>query len=275
MKSGNVDQETSEVHISLVIAVFVISFFILAGNLLTTVSILHFTKRKNTFSFIVIALSLTDVLNVLGPNGIALYVSFDKENNFFHELFTLCRVQAWTIVFLRIAATLIITLLGLDQAFITVLPRFCRKHWKGKLFVVFFFGTWITAALIATWPLLWLDGFHMSKDTQGLFCLFQYKNPFGGFFVLFLVFTLVVSCFCFCTIFGTANKKSFSTKLTIEEDLCSSKQIAIVGRHVHPSTKQLSRMAALVVAIYFCCVLPWMVSWFKILKNPQFYFVKY
>ena len=253
--------ETAEIHISVIVIVFVISFFILAGNLLTILSILNFTKRKNTFSLLIIALSLTEVLNVLGPNVIALYVFFDKDNDF-HKLFTLCRIQAWTMVFLRIAATLIITLLSLDRVLITVLPRFYRKHWKGKLFVAFFFGTWIMAAIIATWPLLWLDGFHVSKETQDTFCLFLYKNPFAGFFVLFLLCSLLVCCSCFFTVFSTSNKKSFSTRLALDEDLGSSKQLALsfIERDAHSSTKDLSRLAALVVAIYLCCILPWMVS---------------
>ena len=254
----NVEQtsnsETSEIRISLIIVVFVISIFILAGNMLTIISILLFTKRKNTFSLLLIALSFTEVLNILGPSTISLSVFFQDEGNDFHQVFTLCRVQAWTVVFLRIAATLIITLIGLDRVLITAMPRFYRKHWKGKLFVAFFFGTWIVAAFIATWPLLWLDGFHVSKDSQDTFCLFLYKNPFAGFFVLFLCCMLVVCCLCFCTIFNMSNKKSFNTKLAPDDDFGSSKQRAALD------DKELTRMAAVVVALYFCCLLPWMVS---------------
>ena len=254
--------ETSEIRISLIMVLFVISIFILAGNMLTILSIFLFTKRKNSFSLLLIALSLTEVLNVLGPSAISLSVFFDEGNDF-HQVFTLCRVQAWTIVFLRIAATLIITLIGLDRIFITVLPRFYRKQWKGKLFVVFLFGTWIVAAFIATWPLLWLDGFHVSEDTRDTFCLFLYKNPFAMFFVSFLCSMLVVCCLCFCTIFSMSNKKSFSTKSATDDDFGSSKQrVGLMDKDVHSDDKQLTRMAALVVALYFCCLLPWMVSLF-------------
>lgn len=254
------DSETSEIRISLIIVLFVISIFILAGNMLTILSILLFTKRKNTFSLLAIALSLTEVLNVLGPSTISLSVFFDEGNDF-HQVFTLCRVQAWTIVFLRIAATLIVTLIGLDRVFITVMPCFYRKQWKGKLFVVFFFGTWIVAAFIATWPLLWLDGFHVSEDTRDTFCLFLYKNPFAMFFVSFLSSMLAVCCLCFCTIFSMSNKKSFSTNLATDDDFGSSKQrAALVDRDLHSDDKQLTRLAAAVVALYFFCLLPWMVS---------------
>lgn len=254
--------ESSEIHISIVIVLFVISFLILAGNLLTTVSILNFTKRKNTFSLLLLTLSLMDVLNVLGPNAIALYVFLDKDNDLNRELFTLCRVQAWTIVFLRVAATLTVTLLGMDRVFITVSPRFYCKRWKGKLFVVFFFGIWIIAAVIATWPLLWLDGYHVSKDTRETFCLFLYKNPFAGFFVLFLVCSLSVCWFCFYAIFRKSNKNSFSTKPTDEDSGSSKHQPAIIGTAgtLSGQTKELSRMAAVVVFVYFCCIVPWMVS---------------
>lgn len=250
--------ETSDIHVSVVVILFVFSFLILAGNLLTIISILQFTKRKNTFSLLIIALSLTEVLNVLGPNGIALYVFFDKDKGL-QDLFTLCRVQAWISVFFRVAASLIITLLTLDRVFATSLPRFYHKRWKGKLFVLFFFGIWICAALIATCPLLWLEGFHVSSDTQEAFCLFPYNSSFARFFVLFLLCLLTICCFGFYTMFSMSNKKSFNTKFTTNIDLVSSKQ-QIVARDVHTSTKQLSCMVALVVAIYFCCILPWMVS---------------
>ncbi|KAL9971356.1 hypothetical protein ACROYT_G023869 [Oculina patagonica] len=127
--------EASEIHVSAVVFLCVFSFLIFAGNLLTIVSILQFTKRKNTFSLLIIALSLTEVLNVLGPNGIAF----------------------------------------------------------------------------------------------------------------------------FYTMFSMSNKKSFSTKFPTDVDLVSSKQ-QIAARDVHTSTKELSRMVALVVVIYFCCILPWMVA---------------
>ena len=259
-ESTNGNSETSEIHISVVVILFVFSIFILVGNLLTIISILQFTRRKNTLSLLIVALSLTEVLNALGPNGIALYVFFDKSKDF-HDLFTLCRVQAWTIVFLRIAATLIITLLGLDRVFVTALPHFYHKHWKGKLFIVFFFGVWLCATFIATWPLLWLEGFHISSDTQGTFCLFPYTNSFAKFFVLFLVCLLVVCCFSFYTIFSMSSKKSFSTKLATDVSLVStSSKQQIVTRDGHTSTKDLSRMVALVVLIYFGCILPWVVS---------------
>ena len=255
------EEDSSQIQKILVVFVFVASLFILVGNLLTIISVLFFTKQKNTFTLLLIALSLTDVLSVLGPNAIALFVSLDQSKEF-RDRFTLCRVQAWMMVFLRIAATLIITLLTLDRAFITVFPHFSRKQWKRKLFVVFFFGIWIVASFVATWPLLWLDGFHVSEETENIFCLFEYENPFGVFFVLFLFFSLAVCCFCFCIIFSTANMKSFSTKRArLDEDLGSStRQDDIVGRDAHSDTKELSRIAALVVAIYFCCILPWTVS---------------
>ena len=250
--------ETSEIHISVVVVLLVFSVLILAGNLLTIISILKFTKRKNTFSLSIIALSLTEVLNVLGPNGIALYVFFDKDKGF-QELFTLCRVQAWISVFLRIAASLIITLLALDRVFATALPHFYQKRWKGKLFVLSFFVIWISAAFIATWPLLWLEGFHVSSDSQELFCLFHYNSSFARFLVMFLFCLLVICCFSFCTMFSMSNKKSFSTKFTTDIDLASSKQ-RIVTRDVHTGTKKLSHMVAVVAVIYFCFILPWMVS---------------
>lgn len=255
------EEDSSQIQKILVVFVFVASLFILVGNLLTIISVLFFTKQKNTFTLLLIALSLTDVLSVLGPNAIALFVSLDQSKEF-RDLFTLCRVQAWMTVFLRIAATLIITLLTLDRAFITVFPHFSRKQWKRKLFVVFFFGIWIVASFVATWPLLWLDGFHVYEETENIFCLFEYENPFGVFFVLFLFFSLAVCCFCFCIIFSAANRKSFSTKRArLDEDLGSStRQYDIVGKDAHSDTKELSRIAALVVAIYFCCILPWTVS---------------
>ena len=254
------DLDSSQIQKTLIVFVFVASLFILVGNLLTIISVLFFTKQKSTFSLLLTALSLTDVLSVLGPNAIALFVSLDKSKEF-RDLFTLCRVQAWMIVFLRITVTLIITLLTLDRAFIAVFPHFYRKQWKGKLFVVFFFVIWIVASFVATWPLLWLDGFHVSKETENTFCLFEYENPFGGFFVLFLFFSLAVCCFCFRIMFSKANRKSFSTKRArLDEDLGFSKQNDIVGRDAHSDTKELSRMVALVVAIYFCCILPWTVS---------------
>ena len=264
-KAGNgvskSEEDSSQIQKILVVFVFVASLFILVGNLLTIISVLFFTKQKNTFTLLLIALSLTDVLSVLGPNAIALFVSLDQSKEF-RDRFTLCRVQAWMTVFLRIAATLIITLLTLDRAFITVFPHFSRKQWKRKLFVVFFFGIWIVASFVATWPLLWLDGFHVSEETENIFCLFEYENPFGVFFVLFVFFSLAICCFCFCIIFSTANRKSFSTKRArLDEDLGSStRQHDIVGRDAHSDTKELSRIAALVVAIYFCCILPWTVS---------------
>ena len=260
------NDETSEMHMPLITALFTISSCVLAGNLLAIVSILLFTKRKKTFSFLLVTLSITEVLNVLGPNAISFYVFFDEANNF-HTLFTLCRIQAWAIVFLRTAVTLLIILLGLDRAFITVIPRFYRRQWKGKLGILCYFGIWIIAAFIATWPLLWLDGFHVSRDAQETCCLFSYKNPFAGFFVLFLFCSLVICCFCFCVIFSKSNKKSFSTMLAADENIIGSlKQRAVVmdTRDVHSTEKYLTRIAALVVAIYFCCNLPWMVSQLQI-----------
>ncbi|KAJ7393547.1 hypothetical protein OS493_006532 [Desmophyllum pertusum] len=58
-----------------------------------------------------------------------------------------------------------------------------------------------------------------------------------------------------------SSKKSFSTKLATDVSLVrtSSKQ-QIVSRDVHTSTKDLSRMVALVVLIYFGCILPWVVA---------------
>lgn len=249
---------TSEIHVVVIVFLFVFSFLILAGNLLTIVSILQFTKRKNTMSLLIITLSLTEVLTMFGPNAIALYMFFDK-NKEFEDLFTLCRVQAWLVVFLRFAESLIITLLALDGVFLTAMPHFYHKYWKGKLFVLFFFGVWICAAFIATWPLLWLEGFHVSSDTQEIFCLFPYNNSFARFFVLFLLSLLVICCFSFYTMFSMSSKKSFSTKLSTNKDLASSKQ-QIVARDVYSSTKELSRMVALVVVIYFCCIVPWLVS---------------
>lgn len=251
--------EISEAHISLIVVLFVFSVLILVGNLLTIVSILHFTKRKNTLSLLIVSLSFTEVLYVLGPNGIALYVIFDEDKEF-KDLFTLCRVQAWTVVFLRIAATLEITLLGLDRVFNTALPHFYHKRWKGKLFVLFFFGIWICATFIATWPLLWLEGFSISNDTQGTFCLFSYDSSFAKFFVLFHVCLLAISCFSFYTIFTKSNKKSFSTKMAKDVDLDVSSRQLITERDIHTSTKDLSRLVALVVVVYFGCLLPWIVS---------------
>ena len=250
--------ETSEIHLVVIVVLFVFSFLILAGNLLTIISILQFTKRKNTLSLLIIALSLTEVLTMLGPNAIALYMVFDK-NKEFEELFTLCRVQAWLVVFLRIAESFIITLLALDRVSLTAMPHFYHKHWKGKLFVLFVFGIWICAAFLATWPLLSLEGFHISSDTQEIFCLFPYNSSFARFFVLFLLCLLVICCFSFYTIFSMSSKKSFNTKLSRKKDLASSKQ-QIVARDVYSSTKELSRMVALVVVIYFCCIIPWLVS---------------
>lgn len=250
--------ETSEIHMVVIVILLVFSFLILAENLLTIISVLQFTKRKNTLSLLIVDLSLAEVLTMLGPNAIALYTYFDK-NKEFEELFTLCRVQAWLLVFLRIAESLIIALLVLDRVFLTTIPHFYHKRWKGKLFVLFFFGIWICAAFIATWPLLWLEGFHLSSDTQEIFCLFSYNSSFARFFVLFLSCLLVICCISFYTMFSMSNKKSFSTKLSANEESSSSKQ-QIVGRDVYRSTKELSRMVALVVVIYFCCILPWLVS---------------
>ena len=249
--------ETSKFHMAVIVVMFAISFLILAGNLLTIISVLQFTKRKSTLSLLIIALSLSEVLTMLGPNAIALYVFFDK-NNEFGDLFTLCRVQAWLVVFLRIAESLVITLLALDRVFLTAMPHFYHKHWKGKLFVLFFFGFWICAAFIATLPLLWLEGFHVTSDAQEIFCLFPYNSSFARFFVLFLLCLLIICCFSFYTMFNMSSKKSFNTKLSTNH-LASSKQ-QIVARDAYSSTKELSRMVALVVAIYFCCILPWLVS---------------
>ena len=251
--------ETPEIHMVVIVVLFVFSFLILAGNLLTIVSVLQFTKRKNTLSLLIIALSLAEVLTTLGPNAIALYMFLDK-NKEFKELFTLCRVQAWLVVFLRIAESLIITLLALDRVFLTAMPHFYHKHWKGTFFVLFFFGIWICAAFIATWPLLWLEGFHISSDTREIFCLFPYSSSFARFFVLFLLCLLVICCFTFYTMFGMSSKKSFSTKLSIKKDVLASSKQQIVARDVYSSTKELSRMVALVIGIYFCCIVPWLVS---------------
>ena len=250
--------ETSNIHMVVIVVMFAFSFLILAGNLLTIVSVLQFTKRKNTLSLLIIALSLSEVLAMLGPNAIALYMFFDK-NKEFGDLFTLCRVQAWLVVFLRIAESLVITLLALDRVFLTAMPHFYHKHWKGQLFVLFFFGSWICAAFIATLPLLWLEGFHVSRDVQEIFCLFPYNSSFARFFVLFLLCLLVICCFSFYKMFSMSSKKTFNTKLSTNKDLASSKQ-QIVARDVYSSTKELSRMVALVVVIYFCCILPWLVS---------------
>ena len=247
--------ETSAIHFSFAVILFAFSFLILVANLLTIISVLQFTNRKNTFSLLIVSLSLTEVLNVLGPNAIALYVFFDKDKGF-QDLFTLCRVQAWIAVFLRVSASLVITLLALDRGFATALPRFYHKRWKGKLFVLFFFGIWMCAAFIATCPLLWLEGFNVSSDTQGTFCLFPYNSSFARFFVLFLLCLLAICCFSFYTMFSMSNRKSFSTT---DLDLASSKQ-RISARDVHMSSKQLSRMVTLIVVVYFCCILPWMVS---------------
>ncbi|XP_068697235.1 type-1 angiotensin II receptor B-like [Montipora foliosa] len=266
MESENVNGEQTfnsaspEIRIALITTVFVVSFIILAGNLLTVVSILCFTKRKSTFSFLLVTISLIDILNILGPNVVSLFVFFDKGNNFY-KYFTLCRLQAWSIVFLRCAATLAITLLGLDRFFITLTPRFYRKQWKGKLFVAFFFGKWIISAFIATWPLLWLDGFHVSKDTGYTFCLFLYENPVAGFFVVFLMCLLLVSCLCFYAIFSTSNKGSFSTKLRKDDGFSFSAKQREVSHLADPTdNKDLTILAALVVAVYFCCLLPWMIA---------------
>lgn len=250
--------EISKIHMVVIVVICVFSFLILAGNLLTIISVLQFTKRMSTLSLLIIAVSLTEVLSMLGPNGIALYMFFDK-NKEFGDLFTLCRVQAWLVVFLRITESLVITLLALDRVFLTAMPHFYHKHWKGKLLVLFFFGVWICAAFIATLPLLWLEGFHVSNDAQEIFCLFPYNSSFARFLVLFLLCLLVICCFSLYTMFSMSSKKSFSTKLSTSKDLASSKK-QIVARDVYSSTNQLSRMVALVVVIYFCCILPWLVS---------------
>ena len=250
--------ETSQIHMAVIVIICVFSFLILVGNLLTIISVLQFTKRKNTLSLLIIAMSLSEVLTMLGPNAIALYMFFDKHKEF-GDLFTLCRVEAWLVVFLRIAESLVITLLALDRVFLTAMSNFYHKHWKGKLFILFFFGIWICAAFIATLPLLWLEGFHVSTDAQEIFCLFPYNSSFARFFVLFLLCLLVICCFSLYTMFSMSSKKSFSTKLSTSKDQASSKK-QIVARDVYSSTNELSRMVAVVVVIYFCCVLPWLVS---------------
>lgn len=186
--------ETVEAHISLAVVLFVCSVLILVGNSFTIVSILQFTRRKNTFTLLIVSLSLTEVFNVLGPNGIALYAILDKSREL-KDLFTLCRVQAWLMVFFRIVATILVFVLTLDRVFVTTLPQFYHKHWKGKLFIIIFFGIWISATFLATWPLLWLEGFQVSSDSGGLFCLFPHDSPFAQFFVLLHCFLLMISCF--------------------------------------------------------------------------------
>lgn len=263
MESANVNaglaansKSSLEIRVTLIITVFVISFFILAGNLFTVVNIFCFIKRRNTSSFLLITISLIDILNILGPNIVSFFVFFDKESNF-HNHFTLCRIQAWAIVFLRCASALTISLLSLDRVFITLTPRFYRKKWKGKLFVAFCFGKWIISAFIATWPLFWLDAFQISKDTRDTLCLFLYETPFAGFFVVFLLCSMLVCCLCFYVIFSTSNKKSFSTEAAKEEEFSyNTKQVSLVNS---TEEKDLNILTSVLFGVYFCCIIPWMV----------------
>ena len=262
MESANVNggltansESSLEIRVALIISV-VISFLILAGNLFTVVSIFCFIKRRNTSSFLLITISLIDILNILGPNTVSFFVFFDKESNF-HNDFTLCRIQAWAIVFLRSASALAILFLSFDRVFITVTPRFYRKKWKGKLFVAFFFGKWVVSAFIATWPLLWLNAFQISKDTRDTLCLFLYENPFAGFFVVFLLCSMLVCCLCFYVIFSTSNKKSFSTEAAKDEEFgYNTKQVSLVDS---TDEKDLNGLTSVLVGVYFCCIMPWMV----------------
>lgn len=263
MESANVNggltansKSSLETRVTLIITIFVISFFILAGNLFTVVNIFCFIKRRNTSSFLLITISLIDILNILGPNIVSFFVFFDKESNF-HNHFTLCRIQAWAIVFLRCASALTISLLSLDRVFITLTPRFYRKKWKGKLFAAFCFGKWIVSAFIATWPLFWLDAFQISKDTRDTLCLFLYENPFAGFFVVFLLCSMLVCCLCFYVIFSTSNKKSFSTEAAKEEEFSyNTKQVSLVNS---TEEKDLNILTSVLFGVYFCCIIPWMV----------------
>ena len=255
--------ETAEAHISLAVVLFVCSVLILVGNSFTIVSILQFTRRKNTYTLLIVSLSFTEVFNVLGPNGIALYAILDKSREL-KDLFTLCRVQAWLMVFFRIVATILVFVLTLDRVFVTTLPQFYHKHWKGKLFIIIFFGIWISATFLATWPLLWLEGFQVSSDSGGLFCLFPHDSPFAQFFVLLHCFLLVISCFCFYAIFGMAGKKSFDTKNAKHENMDISSRQLIAEKDIFASSKEFSRLVVLVAVVYFCSLLPWMVSIGKI-----------
>ena len=245
-----------EIRVTLIITVFAISVLILAGNLFTVVNIFCFIKRRNTSGFLLITISLIDILNILGPNIVSFFVFFDKESNFYYYS-TLCRIQAWAIVFLRCASALTISLLSLDRVFITLTPRFYRKKWKGKLFVAFCFGKWIVSAFIATWPLFWLDAFQISKDTRDTLCLFLYENPFAGFFVVFLLCLMLVCCLCFYVMFSTSNKKSFSTEAAKEEEFTyNTKQVSLVNS---TEEKDLNILTSVLFGFYFCCIIPWMV----------------
>ena len=249
--------ETAAIHTALVVTLFVLSIFILLGNLLTTVGLLLFTRRRNTLSLLISALSFSEILDVLGPGAVVLYVYFDRDMNFY-ERFTLCRLQAWLIVFLRITSSLLITLMGLDRIFAFSFPQFYQQRWKGKIPTAVVLAIWIFAAFVATWPLLWLEGYRLSRDGLNASCTFPYNGVFAAIFVLFLFLFLSFSLFCFCSICVPANKESFSTTKSLSHGTMSI-PIQQVTKRAN-NARKLSRMVALVIVVYSLHILPWMVS---------------
>lgn len=61
-----------------------------------------------------------------------------------------------------------------------------------------------------------------------------------------------------------AGKKSFDTKNAKHDNMDISSRQLIAEKDIFASSKEFSRLVVLVAVVYFCSLLPWMVSIGKI-----------
>ncbi|EDO35093.1 predicted protein [Nematostella vectensis] len=248
-----------------VILLVVASCVIACGNGLVLIAISRFTYKTYTLNPFIASLSLGDILH-LGPAAVALYVYVTHENQGFNDLITLCNVQAWLMVFLRMVASFSVLLIGVDRTLSLSTPKFYHFRWRGRLLYSLVLAIWIIAAFLASWPLFAGNGAITEfKDAPRIYCLFNPYGEFALFFALFNTVLVLISAVFIWSILSSSRRTLFSARFS------NSSGRVLIEKRCNLAHEQCSRMmsgmAAAVIGLYCLCLAPLTVAIFLNLFN--------
>lgn len=237
---------------------FVLSLLIALENILVVVSVAYFTPKKYSFSPFICSASIMDILQFFGPVSLSLHAFITKTVTFEQDE-TLCKIQSWLIVFLRMSSTLSILMLSIESCLSVVEQNFHRKKWNGAFVIVIVFACWVFSAFISSWPLFGVGDSKPASFCPHIYCLSVTKNS-----VYSIVFASI-QLFCVglstaCSFYATNSSKQSLFRASYSSS--TGKMAVQKTRHLvqEQFNQKVSKMAALVVGIYSLCLVPWLVS---------------
>lgn len=236
---------------------FTLSLLIALQNILVIVSVSYFTPKRYPFSPFMCSTSTADILQLFGPVSLSFHLYINKKADFYEDK-TLCKIQSWLIIFLRMASTISILMLSIDRFLSLTAHNFYRKKWKGIFLIIIVISCWVIAAFTSSWPLIFsVDYAKPVSFSPQIYCLFSRKSLYNLVFACVQLCCILVSCICSFHATNSSRHSLFRASYSSS----TGKMAVQKTRHlVHEQYNQkVSKMVAIIVGIYSFSLVPWLV----------------